>query len=104
MRNEVQVVLMSLSADSTNPLDILAINAASAALMISDIPFGGPVGAVRIGYINDQLVVNPTLPEIEVSKLDLRVAGTKEAILMVECGANELVKTVNCGSVRARAS
>ena len=90
MRNEVQVVLMSLSADSTNPLDILAINAASAALMISDIPFGGPVGAVRIGYINDQLVVNPTLPEIEVSKLDLRVAGTKEAILMVECGANEV--------------
>jgi polyribonucleotide nucleotidyltransferase len=86
----VQVVLMSLSADSTNPLDILAINAASAALMISDIPFGGPVGAVRIGYINDQLVVNPTLPEIEVSKLDLRVAGTKEAILMVECGAKEV--------------
>jgi len=83
MRNEVQVVLMSLSADTENPLDMLAINAASAALMISDIPFGGPVGAVRVGFVDGKLVVNPTIQEMEISTLDLRVAGTKEALLMV---------------------
>ncbi len=92
MRNEVQVVLMSLSADTENPLDMLAINAASAALMISDIPFGGPVGAVRVGFVDGKLVVNPTLQEMEISTLDLRVAGTKEALLMVEAGANEVTE------------
>ncbi|MBG0787259.1 MAG: polyribonucleotide nucleotidyltransferase [Anaerolineaceae bacterium] len=90
MRNEVQIILMSMSADEENPLDILCINAASASLMISDIPWSGPVGAVRIGYINDELVVNPTFSEMEESKLDLVVAGTKEAIAMVEAGANEV--------------
>jgi len=94
MRNEVQVMLMSLSADTENPLDILAINAASASLMISDIPWSGPVGAVRIGYIDEQLVVNPSFSEMEESKLDLIVAGTKEAIAMVECGANEVPEKV----------
>ena len=78
MRNEVQVMLMSFSADSENPMDIIALNAASAALMISDIPWAGPIGAVRIGYLNDKLVVNPSLSEMENSKLDLVVAGTKE--------------------------
>jgi len=92
MRNEVQVVLMSLSADTENPLDMLAINAASAALMISDIPFGGPVGAVRIGFVDGELVVNPTIQQMEVSTLDLRVAGTKDALLMVEAGANEVTE------------
>ncbi len=94
MRNEVQVVLMSLSADSENPLDMLAVNAGSAALMISDIPFGGPVGAVRIGFVDGKLVVNPSLQEMEVSTLDLRVACTKEAILMVECGAKEVTEVL----------
>ncbi|HNX46415.1 MAG TPA: polyribonucleotide nucleotidyltransferase [Anaerolineaceae bacterium] len=94
MRNEVQVVLMSLSADNENPLDMLAINAASAALMISDIPFGGPVGAVRIGFVDGKLVVNPTIQQMEVSTLDLRVAGTKDAILMVEAGANEVTEVL----------
>jgi polyribonucleotide nucleotidyltransferase len=94
MRNEVQVILMSLSADAENPLDILCINAASASLMISDIPWAGPVGAVRIGYVNDELIVNPTFSELEDSKLDLVVAGTKEAIAMVECGANEVSEKV----------
>ncbi|MGB4596259.1 MAG: polyribonucleotide nucleotidyltransferase [Anaerolineaceae bacterium] len=92
MRNEVQVVLMSLSADADNPLDMLAINAASAALMISDVPFGGPVGAVRVGFVDGKLVVNPTLQQMEVSTLDLRVAGTKDAILMVEAGAKEVTE------------
>ena len=94
MRNEVQVVLVSLSADTENPLDMLAINAASAALMISDIPFAGPVGAVRIGFVDGKLVVNPTIQEMEVSTLDLRVAGTKDALLMVEAGANEVTEVL----------
>jgi polyribonucleotide nucleotidyltransferase len=94
MRNEVQVLLMSLSADAENPLDILAINAASASLMISDIPWHGPVGAVRIAYINEELVVNPSFTESEQSKLDLVVVGTKEAIAMVECGADEVTEDV----------
>ena len=92
MRNEVQVILLSFSADDENPLDMLAINAASAALMISDIPFNGPVGAVRIGYVDGKLVVNPTIQEMEESSLDLRVAGTKDAILMVEAGADEVTE------------
>src|SRR5687768_18296792 len=94
MRNEVQVIMYSFSADGINPLDILAINAASAAIMISDIPWGGPVGAVRIGRVNGEFVVNPTFAEIETSDLDLRIAGTREAILMVECGANEIPEDV----------
>ena len=94
MRNEVQVVMFSLSADVENPLDILAINAASAALMISDIPWGGPVGAVRVGRIDGKLVINPTYAEMEDSDLDLRMAGTKDAILMVESGAKEISEDV----------
>ncbi|MDF1519448.1 MAG: polyribonucleotide nucleotidyltransferase [Brevefilum sp.] len=94
MRNEVQVLLMSLSADNDNPLDILAINAASASLMISDIPWSGPVGAVRIGYIDGELIINPSFSKLNESKLDLIVAGTKEAIAMVECGADEVSEQV----------
>ncbi len=94
MRNEVQVILMSFSADKENPLDHLAINAASASLIISDIPWHGPVGAVRIGYVDEQLVVNPGFSEMEVSKLDLMVVGTKEAIAMVECGADEVSEQI----------
>ncbi|HEX2980488.1 MAG TPA: polyribonucleotide nucleotidyltransferase, partial [Anaerolineaceae bacterium] len=90
MRNEVQVIIFSVSADSENPLDILAINAASAALMISDIPWGGPVGAVRVSRVDGQFIVNPTFAEMALSDLDLRIAGTRDAILMVECGASEV--------------
>ncbi len=89
-RNDVQVVITSLSSDGEHQIDILAINGASAALTISDIPFYGPVGAVRVGYINGELVINPTASEMDHSTLDLRIAGTKDAILMVECGANEI--------------
>lgn len=94
MRNEVQVMMFSISADGVNPLDILAINAASAAVMISDIPWGGPVGAVRVGRVNGEFVINPTFEEIEKSDLDLRLAGTRDAILMVECGADEIPEDV----------
>ena len=94
MRNEVQVIMYTFSSDGINPLDILAINAASAAIMISDIPWGGPVGAVRVGRVNNEFVLNPTFAEMEVSDLDLRLAGTKDAILMVECGASEIPEDV----------
>jgi polyribonucleotide nucleotidyltransferase len=94
MRNEVQVIMYSFSADGVNPLDILAINAASAAIMISDIPWGGPIGAVRVGRVNGEFVINPTFTEMDASDLDLRIAGTKDAILMVECGANEIPEDV----------
>jgi polyribonucleotide nucleotidyltransferase len=91
-RNDVHIVLTALSSDGEHQMDILAINAASAALMISGIPFDGPVGAVRVGLIDDQLVINPTASEMEGSALDLRVAGTEDAILMVEAGANEVTE------------
>ena len=94
MRNEVQVIMFSLSADMENSLDILAINAASAALMISDVPWEGPVGAVRVGRINGEFIVNPTMEQRDQSELDLRLAGTRDAILMVESSANELPEDI----------
>ncbi|MFQ5613565.1 MAG: polyribonucleotide nucleotidyltransferase [Anaerolineae bacterium] len=89
-RNDVQIIATILSSDTEHHLDIIGINGASAALMISDIPWGGPVGAVRIGLVNDQLVVNPSIEVMDDSVLDLRIAGTADAILMVEAGANEV--------------
>ncbi|MHB1449994.1 MAG: polyribonucleotide nucleotidyltransferase, partial [Bellilinea sp.] len=94
MRNEVQVIMFSVSADMENSLDILAVNAASAALMISDVPWDGPVGAVRIGRVGGEFVVNPTMEQRDQSDLDLRLAGTRDAILMVECSSNELPEDV----------
>lgn len=95
LRNDVQVILYSLSADGENPIDILAVNAASMALSISDIPWNGPIGAVRISRDADgQFIINPTFPEKEESDLDLRLAGTRDAILMVECGADEVSEDV----------
>jgi len=85
MRNEVQVVLNAFSHDQEHHIDILGITAASAALMVSDVPWDGPVAGVRIGMLNGELVVNPTITEMEESTLDLRVAGTADAINMVEC-------------------
>jgi polyribonucleotide nucleotidyltransferase len=91
-KNEVHVVATTLSADLVSAHDILAINGASAALMISPLPFLGPVGAVRMGLIDGELVVNPTLAEVEQgeSTLDLVVVGTKDALTMVEAGAGEI--------------
>jgi polyribonucleotide nucleotidyltransferase len=89
--NEVQVICTILSADLITGHDILCLNGASAALMISPLPFMGPVGAVRIGLIGDEFVVNPNLQEVaDESALDLVVVGTKEGLTMVECGADEI--------------
>jgi polyribonucleotide nucleotidyltransferase len=89
-RNETQVIALVLSADTENDPDVLAINAASAALTLSEIPFHGPVGAVRIGLVNDQMIVNPTYEEMRDSLLNIMVVGTAEGIVMVESGAKEV--------------
>jgi polyribonucleotide nucleotidyltransferase len=90
-RNEVQVICTVLSADLVTPHDVLCINGASAALMISPLPFAGPVGAVRMGMIDGNLVVNPTLQASEEeSTLDLIVVGTLDGLTMVEAGAAEI--------------
>src|SRR5437667_72952 len=94
-KNEVQVICTVLSADMVTAHDILCINGASAALMISPLPFLGPVGAVRVGRIDDRFVVNPTLQEAEEeTSLDLIVVGTKEGLTMVEAGADEVPEDV----------
>jgi len=90
MRNDVQVIIYSLSSDGETPIDVLAILAASTSLTISDVPFLGPVGAVRVANVDGKFIINPTYEEIGQSSLDLRVAGTREAILMVECGAKQV--------------
>ncbi len=90
MRNDVQVIVTAFSHDQEHQVDMLCIIGASAALSISNIPWDGPIAGVRIGMINNELVVNPTIPEMENSLLDLRVAGTKDAVIMVEAGATEV--------------
>src|SRR5437763_8215435 len=89
-RNEVQVICLTISGDQENDPDILAMNGASAALCLSGIPFDGPVGAVRVGLVEGRLVANPTNEAQAVSSLDLVIAGTEEAVLMVESGAKEV--------------
>jgi polyribonucleotide nucleotidyltransferase len=89
-RNEVQCIATVLSADLITAHDTLCINGVSAALMISSLPFLGPVGAVRVGLIDDKLVVDASMQEMTESKLDLLVVGTKEALTMVEAGADEV--------------
>ncbi len=90
MRNEVQIIVSTLSSDGENLMDPLAIIAASAALSISDIPWNGPVAGISVGYVDGEFVINPTASQMENSTLDLQVAGTGDNILMVEAGANEL--------------
>ena len=92
--NDTQVIASVLSADQTNSSDFLGIICASTALTISDIPFNGPVGAVKIGRIEGEFVINPSFTEIERSDLNLIVAGTRDAVMMVEGGANELPEDV----------
>ena len=89
-RNDVHVVATVLSVDQNNPPDIPAMIGASCALAISDIPFGGPIGGVRVGLVDGQFILNPTVEQQEKSDLNLVVAGTKDAVMMVEAGANEV--------------
>ena len=88
-RNEIQLIITVLSADQENDPDILAVIGGSAALSISEIPFDGPVSAVHVGYINNELILNPTLAQLESSQLDLVVVSTKQAIVMTEADARE---------------
>jgi len=92
-RNEIQIMSTVLSSDQANDSDILGVTGASAALMVSDIPFPEPVSAVRVGFVGGQLVLNPTFAELAESELDLVVAATDSNIVMVEAGAREVSET-----------
>jgi polyribonucleotide nucleotidyltransferase len=98
-KNETQVIATVMSHDLENDADIVALVAVSAALTISGIPFQGPIGAARVGFINGEYVLNPTLDQMAESDLDLVVAGTDDAVLMVESEANELPEDVMLGAV-----
>jgi len=93
-RNEVQIVVTPLSVDQDNAPDVLGMIGASTALTLSEIPFMGPAGAVRIGLVEGKLIVNPTSEQMESSELDIVVAGTKDAVMMVEAGADEVSEDV----------
>src|SRR5258706_7648881 len=93
-RQETQIIALVLSADGENDPDIMAINAASTALVISEIPFPNPISAVRVGSINGEIVINPTNSQRDLSDLDLVVAGTPDAIVMVEAGSREVDESV----------
>ena len=97
--NEINVICQVLSYDGENEPDILAMVAASAALTISGVPFMGPIGAARIGYVDGDYVLNPTLDQVKAGDLDLVVAATGEAVMMVESEANELSEDVMLGAV-----
>src|ERR1700748_1195587 len=98
-RNETQVIVTTLSHDMENDPDILSLVAASAALTLSGVPFKGPIGAARVGFANDKYVLNPTLDEMTETQLDLVVAGTADAVLMVESEAKELNEDIMLGAV-----
>src|SRR5215218_636171 len=97
--NEVQIVATVMSSNNEVDSDIPAMIGASAALALSGIPFNGPIGAARVGYANGQYILNPTKTELETSQLNLVVAGTQAAVLMVESEAQELPEDVMLGSV-----
>ena len=98
-RNETQVIVTTLSHDLENDPDILALVASSAALTLSGAPFKGPIGAARVGFSNNEYILNPTLEEMAESQLDLVVAGTQDAVLMVESEAKELPEEIMLGAV-----
>ncbi|MCL0099679.1 polyribonucleotide nucleotidyltransferase [Dehalococcoidia bacterium] len=93
-RNEVQIIATPFSTDMEQPLDILTVVGASAALTISDIPFDGPIGATRVGFIDGQFIINPTYDEIAKGDLDLVVAGSRHGVMMMEAAASEVSETV----------
>src|SRR5580704_5270013 len=98
-KNETLVVAQVLSHDLENDPDVVAMVAASAALTISGIPFMGPIAAARVGYIDGQYALNPPIDDMEKSQLDLVVAGTRDAVMMVESEAQELSEEVMLGAV-----
>jgi polyribonucleotide nucleotidyltransferase len=100
MRNEVQVILYALSHDQEHQEDVLGVCAASAALTISDVPWEGPIGAVRVAIIDGEFVINPTYNQMEDTVLDLRLAASADAILMVECGAKIVSEDVMVEALR----
>jgi polyribonucleotide nucleotidyltransferase len=89
-KNDVQIIVSAWSADQENEYDILAVNAASAALHISNAPFEGPIGCVRVGTVDGKLTLNPTIQQLDDSELDLVVAGTKDSVMMIEAGARQV--------------
>jgi len=91
-RNDVQIIVSAWSADQENDYDVLAVNAASAALSVSNAPFEGPIGCVRVGTVNGELTLNPTIQQMEESDLDLVVAGTRDSIMMMEAGARQVTE------------
>ena len=100
MRNEVQVIATILSADHVNQPDILGIIGASAALSISNIPFNGPVAATRMGYVDGELVVNPSYEQLAAGELDLTIAGGRDAVIMIEAGAKEVSEEIILEALR----
>ena len=97
--DEVQVNCMLLSLDKDNPPDVVALMAASAAMSIADVPFKGPMAAARVGFVNDEYVLNPSFAEMDESDLDMVVAGSESAVLMVESDANELSEDLMIGAI-----
>src|ERR1700761_2009083 len=93
-RNETQVIALVLSADKDNDPDVVAINAAGAALALSDIPFGATVGAVRVGRVNGEFVINPSYAERRESTINITVVGTKDGIVMVESGSEGVAEEI----------
>ncbi len=100
LRNEIQIIVAVLSADRENDYDILAVNGASAALCLSSIPFKGPVAATRVGYRQGQYLINPTHSELQDSELDVVVAGSRDAVDMVEAGANQVPEDILLEAIR----
>ena len=100
-RNDVCVVATALSVEQDNSPEVAAMIGASAALSISDIPFGGPTAAVNVGYVNGEIIINPTQAQREISDLTLTVAGTKEKIAMIEAGANEIPNDIMLEAIKA---
>ncbi|MCD6302503.1 MAG: polyribonucleotide nucleotidyltransferase, partial [Anaerolineae bacterium] len=98
--NDVQIVVTPLSADTEHHMDIISMIGASAALSISDIPFQGPIGAVRVGYLDGEYLIQPNVSQVAKSKLDLVLAGTEDSVLMIEVGADEVSEDVMLEAMR----
>src|SRR5438552_14583472 len=99
-RAEIQMTVTTLSSDQQNEPEILSIIGASAAMSLSDVPFDGPVGAAKVGYINGEFILNPTAQQLQESELALSISGTADAVSMVEAAASELPEDIMLEAVR----